>query len=129
MKNNYQGLQKKIQKLELPELETVENNYSSRGYNIHIEFPEFTCVCPKTGLPDFANIIIDYIPKKKIIELKSLKFYFIAYRNLGIFHENVVNKILDDLVAACQPTSMKITGEFSPRGGIKTTVTAELPSN
>ena len=125
MKETYQGLQKKIHRLELPELETVENTYSSRAYNIHIEFPEFTCVCPKTGLPDFANIIIDYIPKKKIIELKSLKFYFIAYRNLGIFHENVVNKILDDLVAACQPSSMKIIGEFSPRGGIKTTVTAE----
>ncbi|MDI6732003.1 MAG: preQ(1) synthase [Candidatus Margulisbacteria bacterium] len=128
MNKTYQRLQKKIKKPKLPGLETVKNTYSSRGYNIHIEFPEFTCVCPKTGLPDFANIIIDYIPKKKIIELKSLKLYFIAYRNIGIFHENVVNKILDDLVAACQPVSMKIVGEFSPRGGLKTTVMAGFPN-
>lgn len=106
-------------------IETVKNNYPKRDYNVHIEFPEFTCVCPRTGLPDFANIIIDYIPDKNIIELKSLKYYFISYRNEGIFHENAVNQILDDLVTACKPRSVKVVGEFGVRGGIKTTVSAE----
>lgn len=106
-------------------IEIIDNKYPKRDYNVHIEFPEFTCVCPKTGLPDFANIIIDYIPDKKIVELKSLKLYFITYRNVGIFHENVVNKILDDIVAVCKPRSAKVVGEFNVRGGIKTTVSAE----
>ena len=106
-------------------IEVIDNKYKKRDYNVHIEFPEFTCVCPKTGLPDFANIIIDYIPDKKIIELKSLKLYFVSYRNVGTFHENVVNKILDDIVAACKPRSAKVVGEFNVRGGIKTTVSAE----
>ena len=105
-------------------IETVKNKYPKRDYNVHIEFPEFTCVCPRTGLPDFATIIIDYVPDKKIIELKSLKYYFISFRNKGVFHETVVNKILDDLVKACKPRSMKVVGEFGVRGGIKTTVTA-----
>lgn len=108
-------------------IEVVKNSYPERDYNVHIEFPEFTCVCPRTGLPDFANIIIDYIPDKKIVELKSLKLYFVGYRNAGIFHENAVNKILDDIVAACSPRSIKVTGEFGVRGGIKTTVSASLP--
>jgi 7-cyano-7-deazaguanine reductase len=111
----------------MKKIETVKNSYPKRDYNVHIEFPEFTCVCPKTGLPDFANIIIDYIPDKKIVELKSLKLYFVGYRNVGIFHENVVNQILDDIVAACKPRSAKIVGEFNVRGGIKTTVSAEYP--
>ena len=108
-------------------IETVQNKYPKRDYNVHIEFPEFTCVCPKTGLPDFATIIIDYTPDKLLVELKSLKLYFVAYRNEGSFHETVINKILDDFVAACKPRKMKIIGEFNVRGGIKTTVSAEYP--
>ena len=108
-------------------IETVKNSYPKRNYNVHIEFPEFTCVCPKTGLPDFATIVIDYVPDKKIVELKSLKLYFVAYRNVGIFHENVVNQILDDIVKACKPRSIKIIGEFNVRGGIKTIVSAAYP--
>jgi 7-cyano-7-deazaguanine reductase len=111
-----------------PKIETVDNRNSDRDYFVNIEFPEFTCVCPRTGLPDFANIKIEYIPDKLIIELKSLKYYFISFRNVGTFHEDVVNKILDDLVAACAPRKMKIVGEFSVRGGLKTTVTASYPA-
>ena len=108
-----------------PKIEVIKNSYPDKDYSVNIEFPEFTCVCPKTGLPDFATIAIEYIPDKLIVELKSLKMYFIAYRNVGTFHENVVNKILDDLVAVCQPRKMKVIGEFNVRGGIKTTVSAE----
>lgn len=108
-------------------LATVKNRYPDREYNVHIEFPEFTCVCPRTGLPDFANIIIDYTPDKKLIELKSLKYYFIGFRNEGVFHETVVNQILDDLVAACRPKKMTVVGEFGVRGGIKTTVKSCYP--
>ena len=125
MKKNYRGLQKNIRKLKTPKIEAVENEYSDKDYTINIEFPEFTCICPKTGLPDFANIKIEYIPDKFILELKSLKYYFISYRNVGIFHENVVNKVLEDMVAACHPRKTKVVGEFSVRGGIKTTVAAE----
>ena len=92
---------------------------------ITIDIPEFTCICPKTGLPDFAVITIKYIPEELCIELKSLKYYEIFYRNVGIFHENVVNRFLDDLVKACKPRWMEIMGEFNSRGGIKTTVKAE----
>lgn len=106
-------------------IEVIENKNADRDYTVNIEFPEFTCVCPRTGLPDFATIKIEYIPDKLIIELKSLKMYFISYRNVGIFHEEVVNKILNDLVAACQPRKMKVVGEFNVRGGIKTMVSAE----
>lgn len=109
-------------------IEVIKNEYPEKDYVVNIEFPEFTCVCPRTGLPDFATIKIEYIPDKLIIELKSLKMYFITYRNLGIFHENVVNKILDDLVHACRPRKMKVVGEFNVRGGIKTTVSAEYKS-
>jgi 7-cyano-7-deazaguanine reductase len=87
--------------------------------------PEFTCLCPKTGLPDFARIAIHYIPDKACLELKSLKYYELFYHNVGIFHENVVNKFLDDLVRACKPRWMEIVGEFNARGGIKTSVRAE----
>lgn len=108
-------------------IEVIKNRYPNRDYTVNIEFPEFTCVCPKTGLPDFATIRIEYIPDKLIVELKSLKMYFIAYRNTGIFHEAVVNKILDDFISACKPRRVNITGEFSVRGGIKTTVEAAYP--
>jgi len=112
--------------MKLPNIKVIKNSYPGRDYTVNIEFPEFTCVCPRTGLPDFATIKIEYVPNKLIVELKSLKYYFIAYRNEGIFHENVVNKILDDLVNACKPKSMTVSGEFSVRGGIKTTVAAEF---
>jgi 7-cyano-7-deazaguanine reductase len=109
-------------------IDVIDNPYPRKDYTVNIEFPEFTCVCPKTGLPDFATIRIEYIPDKLIVELKSLKLYFITYRNEGAFHEKVVNKILGDFVAACKPRSAKIVGEFNVRGGIKTTVSAEYSS-
>lgn len=95
-----------------------------RDIDIEIEQPEFTSVCPMTGLPDFGCIIISYTPDKKIIELKSLKYYLLQYRNVGIFYEHVVNRILDDLVEVLKPKRMEITGEFTARGGITTRVTA-----
>jgi len=106
------------------QIEVIENKNADRDYAVNIEFPEFTCVCPKTGLPDFATIKIEYVPDKLIVELKSLKLYFVSYRNVGTFHEDVINKILDDLVAACKPRKMTVVGEFNVRGGIKTTVSA-----
>ncbi|MBU0502256.1 MAG: preQ(1) synthase [bacterium] len=109
-------------------IETVENKYPHKDYLVNIEFPEFTCVCPKTGLPDFATIKIEYIPDKLLVELKSLKLYFVSYRNEGSFHETVINKILDDFVAACKPRKAKIIGEFNVRGGIKTVVEVFFPS-
>ncbi len=108
----------------LPTIDTFENPNPARNYVISIEIPEFTSVCPKTGLPDFGTITIDYVPDQVCIELKSLKYYFLDYRNQGMFYEMVTNKILDDLVAACQPRFMEVTGEFTARGGISTTVTA-----
>ena len=121
----YEGLQNKVRFLKTPALETWKNQYPDRSYVIKIDVPEFTCICPKTGLPDFATITIRYIPDKLCIELKSLKYYTIFYRDVGIFNENVVNKMLDDVVKACKPRWMEITGEFNARGGIKTTVSAE----
>ncbi len=106
-------------------LEVFKNPKSTRNYEIHFKCPEFTCLCPKTGQPDFATIDIYYIPDKLCIELKSLKLYIWSYRNKGAFHEAVINKILDDLVKACQPRQMKIIGDFYVRGGIHTIITAE----
>lgn len=124
-KKTYEGLQNKIRNLKTPPVETWKNLYVDRDYIIAIDIPEFTCICPKTGLPDFANITIKYTPDKLCIELKSLKYYEIFYRNVGIFHENAINKFLDDLVKACKPRWMEVVGEFNARGGIKTTVRAE----
>jgi 7-cyano-7-deazaguanine reductase len=106
-------------------LETFPNPRPEREYEIEIRCPEFTSVCPKTGLPDFGEILIRYVPDRACIELKSLKHYLIDYRNQGIFYEAATNKILDDLVAACRPRRMTVTGAFSVRGGITTTVIAE----
>ena len=106
------------------ELETFANPRPERDYEIAMECPEFTCVCPRTGQPDFATIRIKYVPDKLCVELKALKLYLWSYRNQGAFHEAVVNKILDDLVQACQPRKMTVTGDFNVRGGIHTTVTA-----
>jgi 7-cyano-7-deazaguanine reductase len=106
-------------------LETFPNPRPERNFEIVIRCPEFTSVCPKTGQPDFGEIQITYTPDQTCIELKSLKYYLQSYRNQGIFYEAVTNQILDDLVAACSPRRMKITGAFSARGGITTTVVAE----
>ncbi|MBX3617802.1 preQ(1) synthase [Nitrosomonas sp.] len=106
-------------------LETFSNPYTDRDYHIHMEIPEFTCLCPKTGQPDFATLILDYIPDKKCIELKSLKLYVWSYRNEGVFHEAVTNKILDDLVAILKPRYLRLMARFYVRGGIFTNVTVE----
>jgi len=121
----YEGLQGNIRNLKTPKIEVWKNQYQDKLYTIVLEVPEFTCICPKTGLPDFAGIKIEYSPDKYCVELKSLKLYTIFYRNLGIFHEHVVNKILEDFIQACKPRWVKITAEFNPRGGIKTTVLRE----
>ena len=110
---------------EIVEIETFSNPFPGRDYSIDMECPEFTCLCPKTGQPDFGILDISYIPDKLCIELKSLKIYLTSYRNEGGFHEKVVNIILDDLVSACKPKKMKIVGDFNVRGGIHTTVTVE----
>jgi len=109
-------------------LETFENQFPDRDYRIEIVCPEFTSVCPKTGQPDFGTLTITYIPDKKCVELKSLKYYLQSYRNQGIFYEHVTNTILDDLVAATRPRYMKIAAAFNARGGITETVTAEFTS-
>ena len=109
------------------QLETFPNPEPSRDYTIDMECPEFTCVCPKTGQPDFATIRITYVPHELCIELKSLKLYLWSFRNEGHFHEAVVNQILGDLVSACGPRRMSVSGEFYVRGGIRTTVTAVHP--
>ena len=105
-------------------LETFPNPEPGRDYEITIRCPEFTSVCPKTGLPDFGVIVISYTPDRRCIELKALKYYLIDFRNKGIFYEAVTNQILDDLVEACSPRRMSVVGDFSVRGGISTTVTA-----
>jgi 7-cyano-7-deazaguanine reductase len=106
----------------LPDIECWPNQYP--GYDITISIPEFTSICPKTGLPDFGLLSIEYEPDALCLELKSLKSYFIAYRDLGIFYENVVNRVLKDLVAACSPVRAEVTGEFNARGGMKAVVKA-----
>ncbi len=112
-------------KEKLPPIETFPNQFFD--YEIRIEVPEFTSVCPKTGLPDYGVIEIRYIPNKLCLELKSLKMYLLGYRNLGIFYENVVNRILEDVVKACKPVQAIVMGEFNPRGGLKSIVEAHFP--
>ncbi|HYN42687.1 MAG TPA: preQ(1) synthase [Thermoanaerobaculia bacterium] len=113
-------------KAALPELETWPSQYGD-DYEVAITIPEFTSICPKTGLPDFATLVVTYVPDAHCVELKSFKEYLLAYRNLGIFNENVVNRVLADLVAAAQPRRMTVRGVFTPRGGIQTTVEARWP--
>ncbi len=124
----YEGLQKNIRELKTPEIEVWQNQYPDKVYTINLDIPEFTCICPKTGLPDFAVLRIEYAPKKFCVELKSFKLYTIFFRNLGIFHEHLINKILEDFVASVKPRWVKISGIFNPRGGITTTVSAEYKS-
>ena len=109
-------------KAKLPAIECWENQY--RGYEIVISTPEFTSVCPRTGLPDHGTLTITYVPGKLCLELKSLKMYLLEYRNLGIFQENIVNRVLRDIVAAAQPVSATVHGEFTPRGGLYSKMTA-----
>ncbi len=109
------------------QLETFDNPCPQRDYDIEINCPEFTSLCPKTGQPDFGTIVINYCPDQLCLELKSLKIYFQSYRNEGIFYEAVINRILDDLVTACQPRRLTVTGDFRARGGITTSVTARHP--
>jgi 7-cyano-7-deazaguanine reductase len=106
----------------LPDIETWPNQYPS--YEIQISIPEFTSVCPKTTLPDFGKLTLQYVPDKSCLELKSFKMYALAYRNLGIFYENAVNRILRDVVKACHPVRASLIGEFTPRGGIQSKITA-----
>lgn len=114
-------------KAALPGLETWPSQYAA-DYEVVITIPEFTSICPKTGLPDFATLTITYVPDRLCVELKSLKEYVNAYRSLGIFNENVVNRVLADLVAATRPRRMSVRGVFTPRGGIQTTVEARWPN-
>jgi 7-cyano-7-deazaguanine reductase len=109
----------------LPTLETWPNHFP--GYTITTRYPEYTSVCPKTGLPDYGIIILAYEPRRLCLELKSLKMYLLAYRDLGIFYENAVNRMLRDFVAATKPAWFQVTGEFTPRGGLSTTVVAQWP--
>jgi 7-cyano-7-deazaguanine reductase len=106
-------------------LDTFPNPNPARDYLIHMEIPEFTCLCPKTGQPDFATLLLDYVPDKKCVELKSLKLYIWSFRDQGAFHEAVTNSMLDDLAKATQPRFMRLTARFYVRGGIFTTVSAE----
>ena len=106
-------------------LDTFSNPSPERDYLIHMEIPEFTCLCPKTGQPDFATLFLDYIPERKCVELKSLKLYVWSYRDQGTFHEAVTNRMLDDLAKATKPRFMRLTARFFVRGGIFTTVSAE----
>ena len=106
----------------VPAIETWPNQFP--GYQIEIEIPEFTSICPKTGLPDFGVLNLSYVPDKLCLELKSLKMYTLAYRDLGIFYENVVNRFLKDVVAAAKPVSATVEGQFTPRGGLHSKITA-----
>jgi 7-cyano-7-deazaguanine reductase len=110
----------------LPNLECFRNQF--KNYEITISIPEYTSVCPRTGIPDFGTITIRYIPDEWCVELKSLKMYMLAYRNLGIFYENAVNRILRDLVKACKPVQAMVTGEFNVRGGMRSVIEASYPS-
>lgn len=108
-------------------METIENQYKNRDYDIHIRFPEFTCLCPMTSQPDFAEIVIHYVPGERLVELKSLKFYLNSFRNQGIFHEEAVNRIRDDFIEKVGPRKLEVIGRFNVRGGIYTTVRATYP--
>ena len=107
------------------DLETFDNPRPGRDYTVRITIPEFTCLCPMTGQPDFATLELEYIPDQRCVELKALKLYIWSYRDRGAFHEDVTNQILDDLVAACAPNFMRLSAEFNVRGGLYTTVVAE----
>ena len=118
-------LKKGQQKILKSKLTAVENKYPHRDYEVSITLPEFTCLCPMTGYPDFAMIHVTYVPDKLLLELKSVKLYINKFRDQEVFHEEAANKILEDLVAACRPRWMEVVGDFNPRGNVKTVVRAE----
>ena len=122
--SSYEGLQSRVRNLKTPTIDVWRNQYADKEYTIRMHIPEFTCICPKTGLPDFADILIEYSPGIYCIELKSFKLYTIFFRSVGIFHEHVTNRMLDDIVRAAMPRSARITAVFNARGGIQTTVSA-----
>ncbi|HOC02200.1 MAG TPA: preQ(1) synthase [bacterium] len=126
-KIRYQDLSSAGIDANLPTIEWFKNSY--RNYTITIVIPEYTSLCPKTGNPDFGTITIQYQPKERVIELKSLKEYIFSYRNLGIFYENAVNRILKDIVSSIKPVWVSVKGEFTPRGGIHSIVEARWPQN
>ena len=123
MPGTYEGKQEHIRELVTPEIEVFRNIYPDRDYRIDMEFPEFTAICPKTGLPDFGIIYISYVPDEYCLELKSLKEYFLFFRDQGIFHENVANRVLDDIVKNCAPRKLRVHADYNVRGGVKTRVT------
>lgn len=122
---NYEGRQDHIKDLATPAIEVFRNIYSERDYTVDLEIPEFTAICPKTGLPDFGIIYISYIPDEYCLELKSLKEYFFFFRDIGIFHENVVNKSMDDIIKYASPRKLLVHADYNIRGGIETRVSAE----
>ena len=126
---SYDDRQSHIRSHKLPEIDTFANIYSDRDYTVELDIPEFNSICPKTGLPDFGEIHVEYVPDERCAEMKSLKLYITAFRDLGIFQENAVNRIMDDFVKYVQPRAVRIQGTFNPRGGITTTVTAEYPNS
>jgi 7-cyano-7-deazaguanine reductase len=124
--SSYEGRQSHIPDMEMPAIESWEFQYPGTDTLIEVSIPEFTCICPKTGLPDFATLHIAYTPAKDCLELKSLKEYILNYRGIGIFHEHVVNRVLGDCVKACAPVRMEVKGVFNSRGGIQTTAVARF---
>jgi 7-cyano-7-deazaguanine reductase len=122
---SYEDRQNHIPGMKMPEIETWEFMYRGSATTLEVSVPEFTCICPKTGLPDFATLVITYVPNALCLELKSFKEYINAFRELGIFHEHVVNRVLADCVKACKPREMEVRGVFNARGGIQTTAAAE----
>jgi len=126
-KKTYEGLQENVRTLKTPKIEVWQNKYADRSYDVDLTTDECTCICPKTGLPDFATIKVCYKPNQKCLELKSFKYYLMSFRNVGIFHEHLTNKILDDIVRACQPRWARVEVLMKPRGGIQTIVSAEYP--
>jgi 7-cyano-7-deazaguanine reductase len=114
-----------VRQLKTPAIEVWQNQYPDKIYTVKMDVPEFTCICPKTGLPDFAVITIEYSPDTYCVELKSFKMYTLSFRNVGIFHEHVINRMMDDFINAVRPRSVTMTGVFNPRGGITTTVSRE----
>lgn len=126
--SQYEGLQADIRNWQTPEIKTFVNIYPDRQYEIRMTTAEFSCICPRTGLPDFAELRLSYTPDALCLELKSFKEYLLAYRNKGIFHENVVNRILDDIIETVRPRDARLEGIFNSRGGIQTTVVREYSS-
>ena len=124
-KKTYKGLQEHIRTMKTPKIDVFKNKYNDKDYIINVQTSEFTCVCPKTGLPDYAEINLEYTPDKNCLELKSFKEYLCSYRDIGIFHEHFTNRLLDDIVKDCAPRWVKVKTLFNARGGIKTTVEAE----